>query len=191
MLYKKKYKTIILIIWLVLASTSLVIYFLNSDFFKPQNLLAFFKEYENAFLVIFLIISIVRGFTLIPSTPFVIAGALLFPQHLIAVLVISMTGIIISSSLIYYFSDFMEFDKFFMKKYPKKIVWIEDKINKKIGFLFVIVWSFFPAVPTDLVCYVAGTVKMKFPKYISAVFIGELPLVSFYIFSVEKVVSLI
>lgn len=191
MLYKKKYKIAILIIWLLVVITSLTAYFANSEFFKPESLLVFFKKYETGFLIIFLIISIVRGFTLIPSTPFVIAGALLFPDYLIAVLAISMIGIIISATLIYYFSDFMEFDKFFIRKYPKKIGWIKEKLDKKIGFMFVIAWSFFPAVPTDLVCYVAGTVKMKFIKYILAVFVGELPLVAFYIFGVEKLVSVL
>lgn len=44
---------------------------------------------------------------------------------------------------------------------------------EKYGFPFVCLWSFLIVVPTDLICYIAGTMKMPFHKFISAVTIGE------------------
>jgi uncharacterized membrane protein YdjX (TVP38/TMEM64 family) len=55
-------------------------------------------------------------------------------------------------------------------------------LEHPLGFFFVALWAFFPLVPTDLVCYVAGTTKMNYLKFILAVCAGELILCSFYIF---------
>ena len=85
----------------------------------------------------------------------------------------------------------MEFNKFFIKKYPQKIVWLNKKLNQKAGFLFVIGWCLFPIVPTDLVCYVAGTTKMNYAKYILAVTLGEFPLVVFYTFFTNNLISIL
>jgi len=164
MFYEKKYKLVIFIFWLLVIFGSLSIYILNPDYFEPEVISSFLQKHAGSLLFVYSILSIVRGFTLIPSTPFIFAGAILFPSNLIAVLIISISGILISSTFIYYFSDFMEFNKFFIKKYPKKIVWVTEKLNRKEGFLFLVAWCFFPAVPTDLVCYVAGTIKMHYPK---------------------------
>ena len=53
----------------------------------------------------------------------------------------------------------------------------------RYSFWIVIGWSFFPLVPTDLICYVAGIAKMSYKKLVAAVVIGELPLVTFYVFA--------
>lgn len=52
--------------------------------------------------------------------------------------------------------------------------------NKKIqnaieryGFYAVFLWSFVPIVPTDLISYVAGIVRMSFWKFVLALTIGE------------------
>ena len=47
---------------------------------------------------------------------------------------------------------------------------------------FVLAWSFFPLVPTDLICYVAGIVKMPFRSMFIGVFVGELTLDIFYVY---------
>jgi uncharacterized membrane protein YdjX (TVP38/TMEM64 family) len=39
---------------------------------------------------------------------------------------------------------------------------------EKYGVFAVTLWSFAPVVPTDLICYVAGTVRMNFWKFVLA-----------------------
>ena len=81
-----------------------------------------------------------------------------------------MLGIMFSSILVYAFSDIMGFDAMF-KKHAN-----DAKISNNIDrywFYAVTLWSFAPVVPTDLICYVAGTVRMKFWKFVTAIFIWE------------------
>ncbi|MBY0327720.1 MAG: VTT domain-containing protein [Gemmataceae bacterium] len=119
-----------------------------------------------------------------PSTPFVIAGVLLFPENKIIVLIISLGGILFSATLIYFLSEFLGFDSYFEKIAPEKMVSITTNINSPWGFLFVVLWSFFPLAPTDLVCYLAGTVRMNFLRFILAVAVGELIICLFYSYSI-------
>ncbi len=102
-----------------------------------------------------------------------------------------MTGILISSAMIYYFSDYLGFSKFFERHKPAQTEKMKQRLNHPLGVLFVTVWSFFPLVPTDLVCYVAGTTKMNFAKFISAVFVGEIILCSVYVFFGGAVLNLV
>lgn len=132
--------------------------------------------------LIYIIFSTFRGFTLLPSTPLVIAGTILFPDHPWIVLAISVAGILISSTMIYFFSDYLGFTAYFENRKPKLSKKIRQRLDHPLGFLFVAGWAFFPLVPTDLVCYAAGTMRMKFPKFIAAIFAGEFALCIIYIF---------
>ena len=185
----KNLKKIIFIAWIFFIVISISSYFLFPDFFEKENILFFFNKYKITFLIIYSLASILRGLTLVPSTPFILVGTIIFPQHLIFVFTVSIIGILISSTIIYYFSDFMNFKEVIERKYSKKIRFIEEKLNTKFGFLFVIFWSFFPLVPTDLICYVAGTIKLDFKKYILAIFLGEFPLVFIYIYGLNNLIS--
>jgi len=55
-------------------------------------------------------------------------------------------------------------------------------MQHKNAFWLVFFWSFFPLVPTDAVCYVAGVAKMPLRKMLTALLLGELPLVAVYVF---------
>ncbi|MFT4602287.1 MAG: putative membrane protein YdjX (TVP38/TMEM64 family), partial [Arenicella sp.] len=44
------------------------------------------------------------------------------------------------------------------------------------------IWSFFPLVPTDLICYIAGIVKMPLRYLLIGVGLGELILVTCYVY---------
>ena len=57
--------------------------------------------------------------------------------------------------------------------------------------LIVIAWSFFPLVPTDVICYVAGIVKMPYRYLILGVLIGEVVLIYLYVFYGTGLVELV
>ena len=76
----------------------------------------------------------------------------------------------------------MGFDKTLEKKFPSAIQFAEKHLGKAWGSFIVFFWSFFPGLPTDAICYVAGTVKMNFAKYLVAVFAGEFIICYSYIY---------
>ena len=172
-----KTKEIVLGIWIVLIITAIVLYLLFPKEFTANGIKEFIAQFNTIAISVYLLISLLRGLFLIPSTPFVLAGALLFPDKLWLVFSISMVGIVGSGTFIYYAAQFLDFGE----KKVKKINRISEKIRKH-GFWIVLGWSFFPIVPTDLICYVAGRTRINFWKYITALFIGEALLVALYLY---------
>lgn len=129
----------------------------------------------------FTVASMVRGALLIPSTPVVLAGGALFPDALLAVLVVSMLGIAAAGALLYRFPGFAGYDTRLAAKYPEHLARLQVHLTKPRAQWFVVAWAFFPAVPTDLICYAAGLVGMPFRRMMTGLMIGELPLVTAYI----------
>lgn len=183
-------KQILRIIWIALVLSGLVLFFLHPEWFTKEGISEFVAKKQANVIIIYLIISLVRGIFLLPSTPFVLAGIILFPDQPWLVFWISMVGILVTATYLYFASRFLEFEKLFGAKNFDKIERIKHKLNKN-GFWIVLGWSFFPFVPTDLICYIAGAIRMNFWKYISAVYIGEAILVGCYIYLGESIWSLI
>lgn len=185
------FRKVAIAIWVCVLLGGIVSYFVWPDVFAPESIASFLNKFQNEMLLAYLGISIFRGLTMIPSTPFVIAGTLIFPQQPIIVLAISMFGILLSSSMIYWFSDLLGISEFFESRKPKLVHKIKAQLERPTGLLFVFLWAFFPLVPTDAVCYVAGTTRMAFLKFILAVFLGEIILCSFYVFAGRGIFSFI
>ncbi|WP_299459185.1 VTT domain-containing protein [uncultured Microscilla sp.] len=175
-------KRIVFALWVGLLLFCLGYAIYHPQFFTAEGLQTFFQQFEQHILLVYVLLSIVRGLALFPSTPFVIAGSLLFPHQPLMVVVISMAGILFSAVLIYYFSQFMGFDAFFQRKFPHQILKVRKRLNHRYGFFYVLGWAFFPLVPTDIVCYVAGTIRMKILSFLAAIFLGELILVNLYVY---------
>ena len=126
-------------------------------------------------------VSLARGVALIPSTPLVLAGGVLFPDDLLTVLVVSMVGIVVSATLLYRFPGYGGYDAWLESKHPERIAQLRTHLVKPRAQWFVTLWAVTPVVPTDLVCYAAGLVRMPFRRMILGIVIGELPLVTAYI----------
>ena len=163
--------------------TAVALYLSHPTEFTATNIAAFIHSFETEILIVYLAISALRGFTLLPSTPLVLAGTLLYPDEPWLVLAISMSGILISSSLIYFCSEALGFTHYFETKKPAAVARIRRRLEHPWGLAFIALWAFFPLVPTDAVCYVAGSTKVNFRRFISAVFFGELVLSSIYVFT--------
>jgi len=178
----KKGKLIAYILWGIILLCLIIAYFINPEIASPKYIVSFIREFKNEMLLIYIILTFVRGFFLIPSTPFVIGGGLLFPDNLFLVLVISMMGVMLSATTLYYFSDMLGFSKYLKKKFPDKIELWKSRLNSPKSTLFITAWAFFPFVPTDLICYVSGIIKIPFKNMFIGVFIGELVLDIFYVY---------
>lgn len=177
-------------LWALSILSMIVIYLFNPEVFTVSYLKDFIGTYQNSILSTYIALSLVRGFFLVPSTPFVLCGGLLFPEHLHVVLGISMFGVLVSATSLYYFSDMLGFSLYLERKYPRQIKRWKSRLQRPRASLFVLGWSFFPLVPTDLICYVAGLVKMPYRYMFIGVFIGELILNIFYIYFVTPTYSL-
>lgn len=175
-------KKILLILWVVFSLISVYFYFSNPEMFNVNSILNLIKSHKDYILPIYMILFIARSFTLIPGTPFVLAGTLLFPDKPYTVLLICIICMIISSLILYYFSELLGFDKILKNKYPKKIEQIQKKLNGKYGVIFITLWAFLPFAPTDLVCYTAGILKINIFIYLTGIIIGELIICWLYIF---------
>ncbi len=163
-------KKILLGLWIV-GIISLAYYIWDHpELLDPHNLLTFFQSFGSFALIVYILVSFIRGLVLLPSLPLVLVWVLFFPMSPHMVFIISMTGIIFSSILIYRFSGLMGFDDVFAEHNHSKKV---KNIIEKYWFYAILFWSFAPIVPTDLICYVAGTVQYHFWRFILALTIWE------------------
>ncbi|MCB0649929.1 MAG: VTT domain-containing protein [Saprospiraceae bacterium] len=178
----KKAKIVIYSLWILLIIGALLTFALRPEVASPEYIVRLISRFSNEMLLAYIVVTIGRGFFLIPSTPFVIGGAILFPDNLFLVLVISMIGVLFSATALYYFSDLLGFSKYLEKKYPKGVERWKERLQHPRAALFVLGWAFFPFVPTDLICYVAGIVKMPYRFMFIGVFLGELTLNVFYVY---------
>ena len=169
-------------LWVLALLFFLIAFIKDPNIVSPEVLIRFIRRYEDTMLLVYIIVSLVRGFFLIPSTPFVIGGALLFPDQLLMVLLISMLGIMVSATSLYYFSDLLGFSQYLEKKHPKGVQTWKTRLKQPNAAFLVFGWALFPLVPTDLICYVAGIVKMPFKYLFIGVFAGEIILVVTYIY---------
>ncbi len=180
-----------MVLWLSFAAACLGFAMYDPSFFSAQNISALMDRSGVYFIAAFIFISVLRAFTMLPSTPLVVAGTLLFPTEPLVVIFISMLGIMISAIIIYYFSKWMGFDELIKRKLKHRFYKIRDQINSPGGFLFVVLWASFPLVPTDVVCYAAGTVKMHVGKFILGIFLGEVVVVTLYVLAAMNVADFI
>lgn len=184
----KRTQQILTVFWISCILICVVTYLVDPSIFSNSSLAAFISKFSGYAWATYFLIHVFRGFVLLPSTPLIFAGVILFPNDLIWVLIVSLIGILSSSLLIYYCSDKLGFSKYFKNRIDKSKL-VEDKLSGKHGFFYILLWSFLPIVPTDLICYVSGALRVKLPVFISSLLLGELVLCSIYIFGTSLFIS--
>ena len=177
--------------WIAAVVAILILWIADSSRFSETALESTLRGWGGWALAGFTLVSLIRGAFLIPSTPVVLAGGALFPQAAPFVLLISMAGIVLSAALLYHFPGFAGYDKKLAAKYPTQLARLQVHLVKPRAQWFVAAWAFLPVVPTDLICYAAGLVRMPFRRMMLGVVIGEVPLVIAYILVGKSVVELL
>ena len=157
-------------------------YLLNPELITADNLVVVIQKFKDEILLLYILLTLIRGFFLIPSTPFVIGGGILFPNQLLLILLISILGVLFSATALYYFSDLLGFSNYLESKFPSKITILKKKLNTPRSTLLIACWSIFPFVPTDIICYVAGILKTPIKNVLFGVFFGEVILCSLYVY---------
>lgn len=170
-------------LWLVTVAIVLIGIALNPELLNRESIAGFLDGLGSSALFAYIGISLARALLMMPSTPFILAGAIAFSHMSVLVFIISYIGVVAGTLLIYTFPAFGSYDEYLEEKYPKQIGQIKEKMQGPYSFWIVVGWSFFPLVPTDLISYVAGIAKMPFKKLVAAVILGEFPIVTFYVFA--------
>lgn len=165
-------------LWILLLGGAMYVYFFHTDlvqhYFENMSRASMSLAYASM-----LLLGIVRGFTLIPVTYLIVLGLLFFPPLPLFLVIIA--GILISSATVYYFFDLLDLSHLFESKYHKEISRIRSALEKN-ELPIIIAWSAFPLLPTDLICYVCGTLKVDIKKLLLGVLIGEGLISGIYIF---------
>ncbi|MBE8189683.1 MAG: hypothetical protein HAW58_02180 [Candidatus Thioglobus sp.] len=117
----------------ILANIGLLIYaYSQEDFLSPEMIKSLLtSQYFLLTYLVFILILIVRGLTLIPGTAFIITGVYLFSTWQVYLAI--QAAIICYCLLIYNFSHKVNF------KIPQKILDYEERIkNKQIPIIFAL-----------------------------------------------------
>lgn len=175
------------LVWLLFFSVSLYVYFFNNTVISEKFIEIFTSSAILGYSV-FLIASCLRGFTLIPVTYFILVGLILLPP--IPLYIITIIGVLVSSLCVYYFSEYLNFDEYFEKNHSKQIEKLKSVISNN-ELAIVTTWSFMPFLPTDLMCYVCGTLEVDVKKFLVGILIGEGITCAIYIFLGKEILSFI
>jgi uncharacterized membrane protein YdjX (TVP38/TMEM64 family) len=178
---KPQFKKKTFVVWITAVAALLTLYFMNREFLDVEVVRSLVDQNRALVIPIYLLILSLLGLTFIPSTPFAIAGVLLFSPGFAYVL--NLVGIITSSTIVYHFAGFLGLGAAFEGRHPEQTTKVQAALRHK-ELPIIVGWSFFPAVPTDLIIYVASSLKIPLWKCLLGVLIGEGILNAVYIFSV-------
>lgn len=172
-------KHIIFGLWVVVIASALYFYFFRSDLIRA-GIVQLMDLPASWRYTIFLILGCLRGFTLIPVTYLILLGLIFLPAG--PAYVLTIIGVMVASTCIYYFAEYLGLAGYFEHQYPRQIVRLKTMMRKN-ELPIVIGWSFFPFTPTDLMCYMCGSLKIDVRKFLFGVFIGEGISCALYIFA--------
>ena len=171
------------VFWFGLVFAAAATFLIYPELLEREALADFVVRFGPEAFVVYVLICLTRSLLLIPSTPFIFAGALAFPDWPLAVLAASMAGVLSGSLLIYSFPGIGGYDERLKARYPKQIAYIRERMQGAGAWWVTMGWSAFPLVPTDLICYVAGLARMPPLKMAAAVQICSFPLLAVYVFT--------
>ena len=129
-----------------------------------EKIAGFLNRFQNFIIIAYLVFSSLRAFTLIPNMTVVLVGTLIIHNPWV-LLITSLIGLLVSSSLIYFFGEETGLDKVLLKKYPDHV----DKIRQGIeryGAPVIFLWGVLPVVPSDLLSFVLGIMKFNYWKFV-------------------------
>lgn len=173
--------------WVIFVVVSVALFLLNPTF--ANDVLAYLSNKSVVYLyVLIFLLGIVRSFTLIPVTYLIILGLLFLPP--LPLYIIIMTGILVSSASVYFFFEYLHIDKMLNNKYQKQVDLTKHYLSK-YELPVIVFWSMNPILPSDIICYVAGTLRVNFYKFMFGMAIGEGIMCGLYIFGGKYLLNLL
>lgn len=183
MTFLHRYRHVIMLLWGILFVSVLYLYFYKPDIFETY-LRAAFEASAFWGYTLFLFLGCVRGFVFLPATTLIVLGFLFFTPHVLFVL--SMVGILVSSTLAYWFARSLGLGEEIEKRDSKHVALLRSWLTR-YELPVLIVWSGLPFTPTDVICYVCGALKINYGKFILGIAIGESICVGIYVYFGEYV----
>jgi uncharacterized membrane protein YdjX (TVP38/TMEM64 family) len=166
------------VLWIVIVAGALYLYFFRRDAVQSELRDALSASFWIA-SISYLLIGALRAFTLVPATfPLLIAMPFFDPWVLLA---LTIPCIAISSSICYWFAEAIHMDELVERKYPKHIRRLKELLQS-YQLPIIIGWSFLLFLPTDVLCYVCGSLKIDYKKFLIGVIVGEGTVYAIYIF---------
>jgi len=172
-----------IVVWLSFAAAFAFLYYRYSD--KDFATVAATSAWTA--YALYLAVGAVRGLALIPATSVVVLAIPLFPP--VPLFLLTLVGIAISSATIYAFAGSLKLGEYFERKHAKHTQRIRAALQRNPTAI-VAACSFLLVVPTDLVCYVCGALKISFPRFMTGVLIGEGAICGVYIFAGSSLLDL-
>lgn len=166
--------------WLGLVAVCLGLYVLQPQLFEPESIRRFFSDNLVLGLLAYFLISTVRGATLIPSTPIVLAGILVFPPW--PLFLVNQLAVLSSSTLLYVLTRRLRFDHYFQSRYPRYIASLTHMLRGHRQLPVISAWGFAPFVPTDMIVYVCSVLRVRLSITLLGVSVGEGVICALYIF---------
>ena len=180
-LHNKAVRYTLFTMWLLIVGGAMYLYFFEREFVQRELQGAFSASMVVGSIVYFLLGSF-RAFTLVPATFRLVVGLPFFPPFLL--LLVTMASVMVSSSICYFFAEALHMDELFEREYPKQIQKLKSLLSR-YQLPIIIGWSFMMFLPTDLICYVCGTLRINFPKFLVGVLIGEGSVYAIYIYAAD------
>ena len=168
-------------VWVGLILATVLLFALKPELLDGENLKEFIFINSSQLMLYYVIFSLLRCFTLIPATPFIISGVLLFPNNLHFVMIVVLVSILLAATIHFKLSRYLGFDNYLQKKFAYKMEKLKTGMCKR-GFIYILLWTIAPFLPSDVIYYVAGISGMRFSTFISAVFLGGVVLSGVYIY---------
>jgi uncharacterized membrane protein YdjX (TVP38/TMEM64 family) len=172
-------------IWLLAIASGSYFYVARADIVRDEILILSASSTAIAGTVYFAM-GCIRGFTLIPVT-YLIPFGLLFLSPAVHFL-LTIGGILVSSAGLYYFSERLQLAEYFETRHANHVARIRTLLRRQ-ELPIVIGWSFFPLAPTDLICYVCGSLGVGVRKMLLGILVGEGIICALYIFLGQQLLS--
>lgn len=167
--------------WLLIVCGALYLYFFEREFVQKE-LQGAFSASMVAGAIVYVLLGSFRAFTLVPATFLLVAALPFFPP--LFLLAITMFAVAVSSSICYFFAEALHMDELFERKYPQQIQKLKGLLAK-YEMPIIIGWSFMMFLPTDLICYVCGSLRINFTKFLLGLMIGEGSVYAIYIYTAD------
>lgn len=168
-----------LVLWLLFVAAFVSLYWTRAAAWGSE-----FRGVAESSLVLgyalYLALGCVRGFTLIPAANLVLLAIPIFPP--LPLLALTLVGILISSASLYAFAGSLHLSEYFEQRHAEKVARVRAALARNPTTI-VMVWSFFPLAPTDLICYVCGAMRISFRRFMLGVLVGEGAICALYIFA--------
>lgn len=164
--------------WLVVVGAALYFYFFERAF-AVTELRGALSTSTVVAAVVYMVLGSLRAFTMVPATFLLFVAIPFFDPALL--LAITVVGIVTSSSIVYFFAEALHVDAVFERKYPVQIQKLKAGLQR-YQLPIIIGWSFFLLLPTDVICYVCGSLRINFKKFLFGVIVGEGTVYAIYIY---------